>query len=532
MKGSEFAAALADSIEERELQIVEAVQRGHAFVEWVPLDVSDGETIASVYVAADSIAIGTADDFFRVSLTATTTQIVADLLDAMLPTSKICDLAHERSVVRLEPATRAPSARMMSTEWMREQHAKIEARRAGRKGLVSSVGKDWVLTPRLVGREDRSANYGGHTTGGQLRGPSPRRARVLQSIGLAHNRWHVDYSQTPRLVRRGCLVDYYERNIGDLLRDPVLHKLVSDEGVVLIDRIPTTGPTTKRVVPSAVVPSPRTEQELATDAIDRLTPTLRQGAKGPAVVDVQQIVGAKVDGDYGPATKARVAAWQAQRGLTADGVFGPRSWAVARAEEAQRPAPPIAPPSPEKFIAAKHFTPTAGRQIDLVVLHTAEVAENVTSAEAVARYFANPIDAKGNAVIASAHFCVDVDSVVACVHEKDVAFAAPDCNRNGIQIELSGYARQSAEDWADEYSQTMLRRAARLVARVCQTYSIPIKFVDADGLHASWRGITTHASATKAFPVSKTGKKRTHWDPGPSFPMEAFIALVREFADG
>ena len=43
---------------------------------------------------------------------------------------------------------------------------------------------------------------------------------------------------------------------------------------------------------------------------------------------VQAIVGAGVDGIYGPRTKDRVRAWQRQRGLNSDGIFGPKSAAV------------------------------------------------------------------------------------------------------------------------------------------------------------------------------------------------------------
>jgi len=59
------------------------------------------------------------------------------------------------------------------------------------------------------------------------------------------------------------------------------------------------------------------------------TTTLKVGSKGEAVKNVQIVVGASVDGSFGPMTKAKVMAWQANNGLTADGAFGNMSKAKA-----------------------------------------------------------------------------------------------------------------------------------------------------------------------------------------------------------
>jgi len=59
-----------------------------------------------------------------------------------------------------------------------------------------------------------------------------------------------------------------------------------------------------------------------------ITSTLRAGSRGAEVQCLQTIVGANPDGVFGPLTKARVMAWQANNGLVADGIFGPMSRAV------------------------------------------------------------------------------------------------------------------------------------------------------------------------------------------------------------
>jgi peptidoglycan hydrolase-like protein with peptidoglycan-binding domain len=64
-------------------------------------------------------------------------------------------------------------------------------------------------------------------------------------------------------------------------------------------------------------------------------PTLRQGAKGAAVTELQKLLRGKgysvaTDGDFGPKTAAAVKSFQASRGLAADGVVGPKTWAALR----------------------------------------------------------------------------------------------------------------------------------------------------------------------------------------------------------
>jgi len=170
------------------------------------------------------------------------------------------------------------------------------------------------------------------------------------------------------------------------------------------------------------------------------------------------------------------------------------------------------------FVQARWYTPSVRRVIDLIVIHDMEYPERLDSAEQVAQYFA-----RGSAQ-ASAHFNVDSDSVVQSVKLMDVAWAAPGANHNGVQIEHAGYARQTAADWADEYSEKMLHVSAALTADLCVKFKLPHAFVDAAGLLKGFRGFTTHAEVSKAW------KKTTHTDPGPNFPMAHYLDLVKAAA--
>lgn len=59
---------------------------------------------------------------------------------------------------------------------------------------------------------------------------------------------------------------------------------------------------------------------------------VKPGSKGAAVslcqaaLNIRAGAGLAVDGEYGPKTKAAIAAWQRRRGLDADGECGPKTW--------------------------------------------------------------------------------------------------------------------------------------------------------------------------------------------------------------
>src|SRR3954454_6387676 len=93
-------------------------------------------------------------------------------------------------------------------------------------------------------------------------------------------------------------------------------------------------------------------------------------------------------------------------------------------------------PSPNRTVATD-------RPFDLVVIHSMEAPEKGETAEDVGHFFEKP------STRASAHYCVDNNSIVQCVQERDVAWAAPGANHDGVQIEHAGYARQTLREWED-----------------------------------------------------------------------------------
>lgn len=173
------------------------------------------------------------------------------------------------------------------------------------------------------------------------------------------------------------------------------------------------------------------------------------------------------------------------------------------------------------FVEAANFTVATKRSIDLLVIHDMEYPEKLDTAEAVANYFHN--QRKGSSG-SSAHYNLDANSVVQCVLDKNVAWAAPGANHDGLQFEHAGYARQTTDQWLDDYGTRMLFKiSAPLLAKKCHSYRIPPVFLRAPDLVAQKRGITTHWEVTRAF-----SHGQGHTDPGKGFPIQRYMIEVQK----
>lgn len=262
-------------------------------------------------------------------------------------------------------------------------------------------------------------------------------------------------------------------------------------------------------------------------------PLLKLGDRGAAVLEWQRLLlrdgydlgATKADEEFGKLTHNATIAWEWAHGLPRNGVVEPDDWRAMLTGV----GPEQVPTERSAFdldrlpyVEAANWTRSPrGLAKRLIVLHCMEIAESATTAEACARFFANQVasSTKGS----SAHICCDVDSAVLCVPTDCIAWHAPGANKDGIGVELAGFARQTRAQWLDLYSATMLRTAAKIVRALGRRHGIPMAFVDAEGVRGGVvRGVTTHATVTEAFP-----DKGTHWDPGTGFPMDQFLEWAR-----
>lgn len=187
---------------------------------WRPVQTQANGHTGVFYVQALPLVIGTDAEVFHAALPVAIAQRVADRLGAMLPTRRMVDLIHAQATARVP--FRAYGSNHSAVSTLVASSRDIELRRAGRTGLVSDYGKDYVLTNQRRGHPGKIAIYGAWDAAG---------ARV-QGLAVPHSVGYFDYSQHARMVRRDGLVDGRSVILADALANPATAPLFSDEGPI------------------------------------------------------------------------------------------------------------------------------------------------------------------------------------------------------------------------------------------------------------------------------------------------------------
>ena len=179
-----------------------------------------GKTIKAVYyVAPDYLSIGSDRDWARINITPLAAQKIADSLNCFLPTKKMVDDIYHAAKVKLEPVPMYAFRDSTPTMW--HHHLIVEGQRKGRRGLIAGIQKDVVISGKISRdpKPDRVAIYGWHKLDGI----------PIQPLYTGHVYWWVDYSQGIRLIYRKIKVQAKWMDYTDVLKDPVLQKLLCDE---------------------------------------------------------------------------------------------------------------------------------------------------------------------------------------------------------------------------------------------------------------------------------------------------------------
>jgi pimeloyl-ACP methyl ester carboxylesterase len=231
--GSSFMKRIAPlSQDEREEEIFKALSAGNTpdFLRTtitLEAEFADSEGIThqvQYEIMPDYLSVGNDSDFCRIPMNPHTAQRLAALFGASLLTSKLSDHIYAMAPVKLSPFFYAPVGNANETvSKFAEHHARIEKQKAeaGAKNgeLVAGIKKDVILSNSIAERPDRVVIYGWHKEDGN----------PIQPAYSGHIDWYVDYSHGIRLINNQVLIDGYPFLLTEVLKDPVLFKLFSDE---------------------------------------------------------------------------------------------------------------------------------------------------------------------------------------------------------------------------------------------------------------------------------------------------------------
>lgn len=151
---------------------------------------------------------------------------------------------------------------------------------------------------------------------------------------------------------------------------------------------------------------------------------------------------------------------------------------------------------------------------------------------------------------ASAHYGVERDgTIIQMVNEKNIAWHAGsrDVNNFSIGIEVAGFTKrpdsfsypgmiQVGRDNYEEdmgFSQVQIESLAKLVAEITERYDIPVdKYHIFGHAHAGRCGDQPTVTPGNPYLVGLKGGSTCHYDMGPTFEWDKFIALVKRYRYG
>lgn len=241
--GKAFAEKISPlGLAEREKEILKEVSAGNIpefLRKFCPVTITNtagGRTnTATFYVAPDYLAIGSDADYFLAPMSPSTAQRIGDQLGCTLPTRKMVDAIYSGAEVQLAPMPIPPSAAMTTVPVFLQHNEMVHTQRVAvlnshpLGALTAGNQKDVVISARLSAVTNKVAIYGWHQTNGI----------AIQPLYLGHAASWVDYSQCIRLVKNEMIVNGEIRKVAEVLADPKLCGLLSDEGVITNARYPT-----------------------------------------------------------------------------------------------------------------------------------------------------------------------------------------------------------------------------------------------------------------------------------------------------
>lgn len=188
---------------------------------------SDGQEVeVTICVAPGYLAVGNDRDFVRVPMGLPAAAEIADKLGFLLPTTRMVDAIYAQAKVHLAPRPMPPTRQMTSTRYLLQHNSTVANQRAPLgvtlAALTAGDKKDLVLSTRLRSSPGKVAIYGWQRTNG----------RPIQPLSTVHGAHYADYSHGIRLVSDTAFVNGEARPLADVMQDPRLAGIVSNEGPI------------------------------------------------------------------------------------------------------------------------------------------------------------------------------------------------------------------------------------------------------------------------------------------------------------
>lgn len=187
----------------------------------------------TIYSLPDYLCIGSNSDFVYVPLNPMTFQIICDKFNAIIPTKILVDKIWAAATCKLNPEPMGPpkypyNHSMYATDRFVE-HSKWCVNQFNKKSykqgcLTAGHKKDIVICESVQDPQPlnpRVAIYGWHQANG-----TPIQNPVQAK---AHEITYRDYSHGERLISKIMMINEKQYDIIEILKDPRLYKLISDE---------------------------------------------------------------------------------------------------------------------------------------------------------------------------------------------------------------------------------------------------------------------------------------------------------------
>ncbi len=239
LTGSAFADRVTGmSLEDRERAIVNEILKGNlpSFSQklkavTVQQIINDKNYELNFFTLLDYVAIGSDQDYFYIPMTPSTAQHLAGILDCTLPTKTMVDKIYNNAEVKLSPQPIPPSDKM-TTVPVFKQHTdsiKLQISNLGfsrsADSIIAGHKKDIIISNKIYSTDrnyDRVVIYGWHLS----------KNNPIQPVYNGHSALYADYSHGVRLISNTAFLNGDSVQINDILKDPDLSILLSNEGVI------------------------------------------------------------------------------------------------------------------------------------------------------------------------------------------------------------------------------------------------------------------------------------------------------------